>query len=60
VFARLNRLKHIDCQQSTSHLKSLGAIEWTRERFLQTVEQSVVMTSPSWVMPNIGEHLTDL
>lgn len=60
VFARLNRLKHIDCQQSTSHLKSLGAIEWTREQFLQTVEQSVVLTSPSWVMPNIGEHLTDL
>ena len=31
----------IDCQQSTPHMRSLGAVEITREEFLKRLEDSL-------------------
>ena len=60
IFARLNHLPLIDCQQSTAHLQSLGATEWPRDRFLDSVAHLSRQSPPSWVMPDIAEHLGHL
>ncbi|PIQ50997.1 MAG: leucyl/phenylalanyl-tRNA--protein transferase [Comamonadaceae bacterium CG12_big_fil_rev_8_21_14_0_65_59_15] len=39
---------HIDCQQNTAHLVSMGAREVPREWFLQHVAHASVQTAPNW------------
>ncbi len=36
----------IDCQVASPHLMSLGAVEWTRERFLEVARPAAAETSP--------------
>ena len=47
----------IDCQMTTSHLASLGAIEMPREIFLEQVRESVSKKPPpdDWSLSNVGE-----
>jgi leucyl/phenylalanyl-tRNA--protein transferase len=40
-FARRHRFEFIDAQQSTAHLKSLGAVEMPREEFLSLLGKSL-------------------
>ena len=39
---------HIDCQQNTGHLASLGAAEMPRADFLQIVAQGLCGNTPAW------------
>ena len=48
AFCRYNCITHIDCQQNTSHLASLGAAEMSRTDFLAAVRQAAVVPSPIW------------
>lgn len=49
-FCRTNHISVIDCQQQTSHLASLGAHVWSRERFEAHLAQTVDLPSPAaWV-----------
>lgn len=49
VFAlRANDFRVIDCQQATGHLASLGAIQITREKFLEEVSELSSMPAPQW------------
>jgi leucyl/phenylalanyl-tRNA--protein transferase len=47
-FCRRHGIAHIDCQQNTRHLASLGAREISRERFLGHVNQGIGKASPAW------------
>jgi leucyl/phenylalanyl-tRNA--protein transferase len=44
-FARRNHFSLIDAQQSTSHMKSLGAEEIPRERFIDLLQQALSKTT---------------
>lgn len=43
-----NQVKHIDCQQQTSHLASMGARPISRDIFLTYVEQALQQPAPLW------------
>ncbi|GAH82822.1 unnamed protein product, partial [marine sediment metagenome] len=44
-FARRNNFSVIDAQQSTPHMKSLGAEEIPRSRFLDLLQQALSETT---------------
>ena len=48
AFCRESGVTHIDCQQNTHHLASLGAAEMPRSTFLQIVAQSLRGRTPAW------------
>ncbi len=48
AFCRAHGIAHIDCQQNTRHLASLGAREIAREGFLRHVADGVIQASPQW------------
>jgi leucyl/phenylalanyl-tRNA--protein transferase len=48
TFCRAHGIDHIDCQQNTRHLASLGAREISREVFLQHVTNRVIQVGPQW------------
>lgn len=48
AFCRHNGITHIDCQQNTSHLASLGAHEMSRTAFLKHVHHAILAPSPDW------------
>jgi leucyl/phenylalanyl-tRNA--protein transferase len=48
AFLQTHGVRHIDCQQETSHLASLGAEPMTRRRFLALLEQASRLNSPDW------------
>ena len=41
-------VKMIDCQQETSHLKSLGAQLMDKTSFLNAIEKLTIGPSPNW------------
>lgn len=47
-FCRAQGIQHIDCQQNTRHLASLGAAEMPRSEFLQHVARGMAGASPGW------------
>lgn len=47
-FLRAQGVSHIDCQQQTSHLASLGASPISRAAFLKLLEARVDMPPPEW------------
>lgn len=47
-YLMLNGVKHIDCQQQTRHLASLGAQPVARKQFLEILEQSLRYPPPPW------------
>ncbi len=47
-FCRQYGLAHIDCQQNTKHLHSLGAQEIPRQEFLAQVQKSIGLPRPDW------------
>ncbi len=52
---------HIDCQQNTRHLASLGAAEMPRRQFVQIVRQACPLTSPRWrFAPVYWKHVFSL
>jgi len=48
AFCRSHRIGHIDCQQNTGHLASLGAAEMPRAAFLDMVRSAVPASAPVW------------
>ena len=48
AFCRANGVAVVDCQQNTSHLASLGAREWSRERFIHHVQEAIEAPAPPW------------
>jgi leucyl/phenylalanyl-tRNA--protein transferase len=47
ALARNQRFELIDCQQSTAHLQSLGAVEIPRREFLARLRRGGVLPSPN-------------
>jgi len=47
-FCRRHGIAMIDCQQNTSHLASLGALEMPRARFLSHVARARHLAGPQW------------
>ena len=47
-FCRRHGIAMIDCQQNTSHLASLGALEMPRTRFLSHVARARHLAGPQW------------
>ncbi len=47
-FCRQHGMAHIDCQQNTRHLASLGAREISRELFLTHVSRGIAKPAPAW------------
>jgi leucyl/phenylalanyl-tRNA--protein transferase len=48
AFCRQNGISHVDCQQNTPHLASLGAAEMRRSDFLTHVSKALLNPSPVW------------
>jgi leucyl/phenylalanyl-tRNA--protein transferase len=48
AFSRANAITMIDCQQNTSHLASLGAMEMPRQAFLDHVRNESISNVPAW------------
>ena len=48
AFCRQHGITHIDCQQNTPHLASLGAQEWPRQQFLAHVTTASAQPAPDW------------
>ncbi len=48
ALCRASAVTHIDCQQNTSHLASLGAREMPREAFCTHVHQAITTRGPTW------------
>lgn len=48
AFCRQHGIDHVDCQQNTRHLASLGAREIRREQFLSLVAGAIGQTAPAW------------
>ena len=58
AFCRQHGITHIDCQQNTPHLASLGAQEWSRQQFLAQVTTACAQVAPSWQYdPLYWQHL---
>ena len=51
-FCRAHGMDHIDCQQNTQHLASLGACEITRDEFLDHVTSAIAQAGPQWHFEN--------
>ncbi|TAM86477.1 MAG: leucyl/phenylalanyl-tRNA--protein transferase [Candidimonas sp.] len=47
-FLRQHGFSHIDCQQQTSHLASLGARPMARRQFLALLDAAVALPAPRW------------
>lgn len=47
-FLQRHGIEHIDCQQQTSHLSSLGAHPISRKRFMALLEQALQHPAPEW------------
>ena len=47
-FCKAHQVKWIDCQQKTAHLASLGAIEISRQTFLNDLKQSSSLPCMTW------------
>lgn len=47
-FLAANGIHHIDCQQQTAHLHSLGARPMARSQFLVLIGQALTLTAPIW------------
>ena len=47
-FLQVRGIHHIDCQQETPHLSSLGARAVSRERFLDLLRTALAHPSPEW------------
>jgi leucyl/phenylalanyl-tRNA---protein transferase len=43
-----NQVRHVDCQQQTSHLASMGAHPISRDLFLNYIEQALPQPAPAW------------
>jgi leucyl/phenylalanyl-tRNA--protein transferase len=52
-FLQERGIHHIDCQQQTGHLASLGAKPMSREHFLTMLEHALKQPSPPWVRGQI-------
>ena len=48
AFCRTHGIQHIDCQQNTQHLASLGAAQMPRTDFLAAITQAQALPSPLW------------
>ena len=48
-FCKAHAIAHIDCQQNTRHLASLGAAEMTRSGFLEKCTLAMQDLAPIWV-----------
>jgi leucyl/phenylalanyl-tRNA--protein transferase len=58
AFCRQHGITHIDCQQNTPHLASLGAQEWPRQPFLDHVAKACAQAAPTWQFdPLYWQHL---
>ncbi len=47
-FLQSQGIQHIDCQQATGHLASLGATPISRQQFLILLKQALEYATPSW------------
>jgi leucyl/phenylalanyl-tRNA--protein transferase len=47
-FLRRHGIEHIDCQQDTRHLSSLGARTMPRDDFLSLLREALPLSSPPW------------
>lgn len=62
AFCRAQQISLIDCQQDTAHLASLGAVLIPRQTFVQHVQKTTQLATPSWKFEPIywqnllGEH----
>ena len=50
-------ITHIDCQQNTSHLASLGAAEMPREAFCAHAHKATLSPAPTWQFDPVYWHL---
>ena len=58
VFCQQHAITHIDCQQNTGHLASLGAREMPRRDFLEIVTKAMQLPAPDWkFLPLYWKHL---
>ena len=58
AFCRQHGITHIDCQQNTSHLATLGALECQRPAFLDHVARAYALAAPEWQFyPLYWQHL---
>lgn len=48
AFLQRHGIEHIDCQQETSHLASMGARPLPREAFLALLNRALPLVSPAW------------
>ena len=48
AFLQRHGIQHVDCQQETSHLASLGARPMPRDAFLALLDSALPLASPSW------------
>ena len=48
ALCRVHGITHIDCQQNTHHLASLGAFEVRRDEFAAHVARAVLLPAPPW------------
>lgn len=48
AFCRVHRVTHIDCQQNTPHLASLGAADMPRQAFVQVLERARERPGLKW------------
>ena len=48
AFCRAHGIGHIDCQQNTGHLASLGAHEIARKLFISRVTKGIAQAGPLW------------
>ena len=56
TFLKRHGVRHIDCQQETSHLASLGARPIPRDDFLQLLKEATPQPEPPW---QTGQLLAD-
>ena len=55
-FLKNHGVEHIDCQQETAHLASLGARPVSRLRFLQTLKNALKRPAPPWQSGQLLQH----
>lgn len=55
-FLRRRGIEHIDCQQQTGHLSSLGARPMSRRDFLALLDQTVPLPAPEWGCGEIWQN----
>ncbi len=55
-FCRVHGIAHIDCQQNTRHLASMGATEMSRSAFLANSTQAMRRPAPLWNFDTLYWH----